>query len=57
MKPWQLLVIRLYMLTLGRLSFGAAVLRKALVLVLIKGKGGKGYHASSRFFHISDLDG
>lgn len=57
MKPWQHLVIRLYMLTLGRLSIGAAVFRKALILILIKGKGGKGYHASSRFFRISDLDG
>ncbi len=56
MKPWQLLVIRFYMLTLGRSAFFAKLFRKALELLLVKGKGGKGYHASGGFFDVKELE-
>jgi len=56
MKPWQLLVIRLYMLTFGRSATLARLFRKGLELALVKGKGGKGYHASGGFFDLKDLE-
>lgn len=56
MKTWQLIFIRLYMVTFGRLPAGAQLFRGALEYLLVRGKGRKGYHASSGFFDINDLD-
>ena len=57
MKTYELIVLRLYMVTLGRIAFFAHLLRRILVRVLVKGRRSGGYHASSRFFSVSELDG
>lgn len=56
MKSWQLIGLRLYMTSFGRFSIGAAMLRKVLVTFLVKGKAGQGYHASSKFFRIQEIE-
>jgi len=53
----ELIILRLYMVTLGRIAFFAHLLRRILVRVLVKGRRSGGYHASSRFFSIGELDG
>jgi len=44
------------MLTFGRSAFLAKLFRQALELLLVKGKGGKGYHASGGFFDLKELE-
>ncbi len=56
MTTWQLIILRLYMLTLGRAAFFAAVLRKIMVRALIEGKATGKYNASSRFFSLQELE-
>jgi hypothetical protein len=56
MRTWQLVGIRVYMLTLGRWAPMAGLLRKLLVLLLVRGRGGAGYHASAGFFIPKELD-
>ena len=55
MKTWQLVFLRLYMVTFGRVAFFAALLRRALVLGLIRGRTKDPYHASSKFFCMKEI--
>jgi hypothetical protein len=55
MKPWQLIVLRLYMFTFGRMAFFAGLLRKVLVVWLVRFQSKTPYHASSNFFSLNDL--
>lgn len=56
MKTWQLIVLRIYMTTLGRCAFFAQVLRTVLVHKLVKNVGAwNSYHASSGFFSMNEL--
>jgi hypothetical protein len=56
MKTWQLIVLRIYMATLGQSAFFAQLLRKVLVRKLVKNVGaGNNYHASSGFFSMDEL--
>lgn len=56
MKTWQLVFIRIYMTTFGRLAFFALILRKFLELHLIKHRKPGAYHASCSFFDIRELE-
>lgn len=50
-----LLLLRVYVHTLGRIPFFSGTLKKTLVHVLIR-RAKKRYVASSRYFDWSDLD-
>ena len=56
MTTLQLMLLRLYMVTLGRFAVFARLARRALVFALISRKKDKGYHATSKFFSVSELD-
>ena len=55
MTPARLILLRLYCLTLGRLSVFSTLLRKMLVSLLITRKQTP-YVASSRYFTLDELD-
>jgi hypothetical protein len=55
MTTGGLLLLRVYVHTLGRFPFFSGMLKKGLVHVLIK-RAKKRYVASSRYFDWSDLD-
>jgi hypothetical protein len=55
MTTGGLLLLRVYVHTLGRIPFFSEILKKALVRVLIK-RAKKRYVASGRYFDWSDLD-
>ncbi len=56
MTTSQLLLLRLYMMTLGRFAIFARLFRRVSVFLFISRKKEEGYHASSRFFSIRELD-
>lgn len=56
MTTLQLIIVRLYMITLGRMQFFAKLLRNTLVKFLITRRKSGRYNASSRFFTINELD-
>ncbi|MDP4796861.1 MAG: hypothetical protein NWR87_08105 [Rhodospirillales bacterium] len=57
MTTTRLICLRLFNRTLGRFAVMNALLRKALVGMLIKTKSrDDAYNASSRFFDLRDLD-
>jgi hypothetical protein len=49
MKPWSMILLRLYCFTLGRISFFSALLKKILIHVLIR-MARKKYVAASSYF-------
>ena len=55
MSPLKLIMLRIYMMTLGRFPVFSQLIRKALVVVLIKKTAKSPYVASSRFFNIDEL--
>jgi hypothetical protein len=57
MTPLKLIVLRSYMLTLGRFAVFSTLLRKVLVKVLIQRKPTAPYAASSRFWDPTELEG
>lgn len=57
MTPIKLIVLRLFNVTLGQSARCNALLRRALVFLLIgKATGSARYMASSRFFEPGELD-
>jgi hypothetical protein len=56
MTTMQLIILRVYMFSLGRIGFFAKNLRKVLVGVLIRNSQKDRYTASSKFFNIKELD-
>lgn len=55
MTTTKLLMLRFYMITLGRWAGFSNLLRRILVRLLIQ-RSGKKYFASSNFFDWSDFD-
>jgi len=56
MKTYQLIILRLYMVSIGRFAIFAKLIRIIMVQLLIKNKSKGKYNASSRFFSINDLN-
>lgn len=56
MTTTQLIILRLYMVSLGRLGICAKILRYLLVSLMIKSKKNGKYNASSKFFNIRELE-
>jgi len=55
-STWQLVLLRLYMVTVGRFAAGARLLRSVLVRLLVTRRTERRYTASSRFFSMGELD-
>lgn len=55
MTTFRLICLRLYNITLGRLSFFSKILRMILLRLLVYGKNEK-YVASSKYFDWKDLN-
>lgn len=55
MTPLKFMLLRIYNLTIGRISFFSKLLKKILIIILIK-KSENRYVASSRFFDWRDLE-
>ena len=56
MSTLQLVVLRLYMVTLGRAACLARLLRRVLVWCLITRRSTRRYTASARFFDMRQLE-